>query len=80
MSSAGLKKRYNAIVRSSETSAQKAHVRVFMSPKVHAKVYVFKLPWFFFRGSYFWVLVVGHENRENLDFAKISRYTINLLL
>ena len=29
-----------------------------------------------FRGSYFRVLVVGHENRENLDLVKISRYTV----
>ena len=29
-----------------------------------------------FRGSYFRVLVVGRENRENLDLAKISRYTV----
>ena len=29
-----------------------------------------------FRGSYFRVLVVGRENRENLDLAKIFRYTV----
>ena len=29
-----------------------------------------------FRGFYFRVSVVGHENRENLDLAKISRYTV----
>ena len=29
-----------------------------------------------FRGFYFRVSVVGRENRENLDLAKISRYTV----
>ena len=29
-----------------------------------------------FRGSYFRVLVVCRENRENLDLAKIFRYTV----
>ena len=29
-----------------------------------------------FRGSYFHVLVMGHENRKNLDLAKISRYMV----
>ena len=33
-----------------------------------------------FSGSYFRVLVVGRENRENLDLAKISRYTVFQLL
>ena len=33
---------------------------------------------FLFRGSYFRVLVVGGENRENLDLAKISGYTVSL--
>ena len=31
---------------------------------------------FVLHGSYFRVLVVGRENRENLDLAKISRYTV----
>ena len=31
---------------------------------------------FAFRGSDFRVLVVGRKNRENLDLAKISRYTV----
>ena len=59
-SSAGLKQRYSAIVRSSETSAQNAHVKISTS-------------------SYFRILVLGHENRENLDLAKISRYTVALV-
>ena len=50
--------------------AHKTHVWKF--PKVH----VFK----FFRGSYFRVFVVGRENRENLDLAKISRYTVASIL
>ena len=29
-----------------------------------------------FRGSYFHILIVGHKNCENLDLAKISRYTV----
>ena len=29
-----------------------------------------------FHGSHFHVLVVGHENRKNLDLAKISHYTV----
>ena len=29
-----------------------------------------------FRGFYFCVLVVGRENRENSDLAKISRYKV----
>ena len=32
-----------------------------------------------FRGFYFRVLVVGCENRENLDLVKISHYTVLLL-
>ena len=32
---------------------------------------------FVFRGSYLHVLVIGRENRENLDLAKISRYTVH---
>ena len=32
-----------------------------------------------FRGPYFHVLVVGCENRENLDLAKIFRYTVFLV-
>ena len=30
-----------------------------------------------FRGFYFRVSVVGRENRENLDLAKIFRYTVS---
>ena len=30
---------------------------------------------FVIRSSYFHVLVVGRQNRENLDLVKISRYT-----
>ena len=36
----------------------------------------FHISRFIFRGSYFRVLVVGHENHENLDLAKISRYRV----
>ena len=32
-----------------------------------------------FRGFYFRISVVGRENRENLDLAKISRYTVLLI-
>ena len=52
-------------VRSSETSAQNARGKNFQ-----------KFTCSNFRGSYFRVLVVGRENRENLDLAKISRYTV----
>ena len=34
---------------------------------------------FIFRNSYFRVLVMGRENRENLDLMKISRYTVSKL-
>ena len=57
-------------VRSSETSAQNVrgkNFQKFMCSNFHG---------FVFRGSYFRVLVVGRENRENLDLAKISRYTV----
>ena len=47
-------------------------MKISTSPNVHAKFMCSNL----FRGSYFRVLVVGHENRENLDLAKISRYTV----
>ena len=47
-----------------------------MKISASSKVHVFKFSRFIFRGSYFRVLVVGRENRENLDLAKISRYTV----
>ena len=47
-----------------------------MKISTSSKVNVFKFSRFIFRGSYFRVLVVGRENRENLDLAKISRYTV----
>ena len=47
---------------SSETGAQNARVKIFHE--------------YNFRGFYFRVSVVGSENRENLDLAKISRYTV----
>ena len=47
-----------------------------MKISTSSKVHVFKFSRFIFRGSYFRVLVVGRENRENLDLAKISRYTV----
>ena len=53
-------------------SAQNARVKVSTSSNVHSKVHVFSFSRLF-RGSYFRVLVVGHEN---LDLAKISRYTV----
>ena len=43
--------------------------------KVHAKVreiFAVHILWFFF----LCVLVVGRENRENLDLVKISLYTV----
>ena len=64
----------------SKTSAHNARVKISASSKVHAKVYVFKFSRFLFRGSYFRVLVVGRENRENLDLTKISRYTAHKAL
>ena len=57
-------------VRSSETSAQNARGKNFQ------KFTRSNFRGFIFRGSYFRVLVVGRENRENLDLAKISRYTV----
>ena len=51
-------------------------MHVCKSPRVRMcsckKVHVFKFLWFV-RGSYFRVLVMGHEN---LDLAKISRYMV----
>ena len=55
-------------------STENARVKISTSPNVHAKVHVFKFSRLF-RGSYFYVLVMGRKNRENLDLAKISRYT-----
>ena len=69
-SSAGLKQRYSAIVRPSETSAQNAQGKNFQ------KFTCSNFRGFVFCGSYFRVLFVGRENRENLDLAKISRYTV----
>ena len=57
-------------------SAQNLRVKVSTSSNGHSKVHVFKFSQLF-RGSYFHVLVVGHENRENLDLAKISHYTVS---
>ena len=51
-------------VRSSEASGQNARGKNFQ-----------KFTCFVFRGSYFRVLVTVRENRENLDLAKIFRYT-----
>ena len=69
MLSTSLKLRYSAIVRSSKTSAQNACVKIFAN--VCTKVHVFKFSWFLFC-----VLVMGCENCENLDLAKISRYAV----
>ena len=66
-SSAGLKMP-SSDVKSSKTSAQNARVKLSKSSRVQ----IFAA--FVFRGSYFHVLVVGCENRENLDLANISRY------
>ena len=38
--------------------------------------HMFKFSQFLFCDSYFRVLVVGHKNCDNLDLAKISRYTV----
>ena len=60
-------------VRSSETSAQSARGKNFQ------KFTCSNFRSFVFRGFYFRVLVVGRENcenHENLDLAKISRYTV----
>ena len=46
-------------------------VKIFKSSRVQ----IFTV-FFIFRGFYFRILVVGRENRENLDLAKISRYTV----
>ena len=56
-------------VRLSETSAQNAQGKNFQ-----------KFTRSNFRGSYFRVLVVGRENRENLDLTKISRYTVYMYI
>ena len=72
--SAGLN-RYSTVVRSTKTSAQNACVKISVCSKVHAKVreiFVVLISRFLF--SRF--LAVGHENRENLDLVKISRYTV----
>ena len=52
-------------VRSSETSTQNARGKNFQ-----------KFTCSNFRSSYFRILVVGRESRENLDLARISRYTV----
>ena len=51
-----------------QTIAHKTHVRKFHESKL---MFTQK-----FTCSNFRVLVVGRENRENLDLAKISRYTV----
>ena len=56
-------------------SAQNARTKISLSSNVHAKVHVFKFLRLF-HGSYFHVLVVGRENRKNLDLAKIFHYTV----
>ena len=60
-------------VRSSETSAQNARGKNFQ------KFTCSNFRGFVFRSSYFSVLVVSRENRENLDLTKISRYTGTIL-
>ena len=57
-------------VRSSKTSAPNARGKYFQ------KFTCSNFLSFGFRGSYFRVLVVGCENRENLDLSKISHYTV----
>ena len=57
-------------VRSSETSAQNARGKNFQ------KFTCLNFRGFVFHGSYFHILVVGRENRENLDLAKISCYMV----
>ena len=52
-----LRQHYSATVRSSETSAQKAHVKISKSSKVH----MFKFTRFVLCGFYFRVLVMDHE-------------------
>ena len=44
-----------------------------MKISTRSKVHIFE---FLFCGSYFRVLVVVRDNHENLDLAKISRYTV----
>ena len=51
-------------IRSSETSAQNAWGKNFQ------KFMCSNFRGFVFRGPYFRVLVMGRENRENLDLAK----------
>ena len=58
-------------IRSSEISTQNAGGKNFHSSCVQIFVVVF-------RGSYFHVLAVGHENREDLDLAKIYNSIRNL--
>ena len=43
---------------------------------MRTKIDVLKFSQFVLRGSYFRVLVVGRENRKNLDLVKISRFTV----
>ena len=68
--------RYSTVVRSTETSTQNTSVKKkkMCSKKFTQKFAKFLL--FLFCGSYFCVLVVGRENRENLDLMKISLYTV----
>ena len=61
-------------VRSSETSAQNTRGKNFQ------KFTCSNFRGFVFRDSYFRILVVGRENRKNLDFAKISHYTVLCVL
>ena len=55
--------------------AHKTHV--CKSPRV--QMFTQKFTCSNLRGSYFRVLVVGRENRKNLDLAKFSRYTVHVL-
>ena len=57
-------------VRSSEASAQNARCKNFQ------KFTCSNFRGFLFRGSYFRISVMGREYCENLDLAKISRYTV----
>ena len=61
-------------IRSSETGAQNARGKNFQ------KFTCSNFCGFVFRGSYFRVLVMGHENCENLDLVKIFCYTVLKLI
>ena len=56
-------------VRSSETSTQNAQGK-------NSKSSYSNFCGFVFHSSYFRILVVGRENRGNLDLVKISRHTV----